>query len=112
VAGAMNIAVADFRGPGRRRDWSDARALAGYIGKRLGGISRNRMARYVHRDGLNPGAGHRTAGATAFEGRCQASPRYGNCARLGCRFEIIHRFRTDPMLRLEGGAGRAFGSGS
>ena len=50
VAGA-NIAVADPRGPGRRRDWSEARALAGYIGKRLGGISWNRMARYVHRDG-------------------------------------------------------------
>ncbi len=51
VAGAMNIGVADLRGPGRRRDWSEARALAGYIGKRLGGISWNRMARYVHRDG-------------------------------------------------------------
>lgn len=51
VAGAMNIAVADVRGPGRRRDLSEARALAGYIGKRLGGISWNRMARYVRRDG-------------------------------------------------------------
>ncbi len=30
---------------------SMARALSGYIGKRLGGISWNRMARYVHRDG-------------------------------------------------------------
>ena len=51
VAGAMNIAVADLRGPGRRRDWSEARALAGYLGKRLGGISWSRMARYFHRDG-------------------------------------------------------------
>jgi chromosomal replication initiation ATPase DnaA len=49
VARAMHIA--DLRGPGRRRDLSEARALAGYLGKRLGGISWNRMARYVHRDG-------------------------------------------------------------
>jgi putative transposase len=51
VAGAMNIAVGDLRGLGRRRDLSEARAMAGYIGKRLGGISWNRMARYVRRDG-------------------------------------------------------------
>jgi chromosomal replication initiation ATPase DnaA len=51
VAGAMSIGVGDLRGPGRRRDLSEARAIAGYIGKRLGGISWNRMARYVHRDG-------------------------------------------------------------
>jgi putative transposase len=51
VARAMDIAVGDLRGPGRRRDLSDARAVAGYLGKRLGGISWNRMARYVHRDG-------------------------------------------------------------
>jgi hypothetical protein len=46
----MDIAVAELRGPGRR-DLSEARAIAGYIGMRLGGISWNRMARYVHRDG-------------------------------------------------------------
>ncbi len=51
VAGAINVAVEEVRGPGRRRDLSEARAMAGYIGKRLGGISWNRMARYVHRDG-------------------------------------------------------------
>lgn len=51
VAGAMNLAVKDLRGPGRRRDLSEGRAIAGYVGKRLGGISWNRMARYVHRDG-------------------------------------------------------------
>ena len=51
VAGALGIAVKDLRGPGRKRSFSEARAVAGYLGKRLGGISWNRMARYVRRDG-------------------------------------------------------------
>ena len=51
VADAMNLSVKDLRGPGRRRDLSEGRAIAGYVGKRLGEISWNRMARYVHRDG-------------------------------------------------------------
>jgi REP element-mobilizing transposase RayT len=51
VAEAMDLKVPDLRGPGRRRDLSEARAVAAFIGKRLGGISWNRMARYVRRDG-------------------------------------------------------------
>jgi putative transposase len=51
VAAVLDLGVEELRGPGRRRDLSEGRALAGYIGKRLGGISWNRMARYVHRDG-------------------------------------------------------------
>jgi hypothetical protein len=47
----MNTAVGDLLGPDRRWDWSEARAMAGCIGKRLGGIFWNRMARYVYRDG-------------------------------------------------------------
>jgi REP element-mobilizing transposase RayT len=51
VARARGLGVGELRGPGRRRDLSEARAMAGYIGKRLGGISLSRMARYFHRDG-------------------------------------------------------------
>ncbi len=51
VAAALNLRVEELRGPGRSRNLSQARAMSGYLGKRLGGISWSRMARYFHRDG-------------------------------------------------------------
>jgi hypothetical protein len=51
VAAALKLRVEDLRGPGRTRNLSEARAMSGYLGKRLGGISWSRMARYFHRDG-------------------------------------------------------------
>jgi putative transposase len=51
VARAQELRGPELRGPGRSRDLSEARAIAGYIGKRLGGISLSRMARYFQRDG-------------------------------------------------------------
>ena len=51
VAGELTLNLEDLRGPGRSRRLSEARAVAGYLGKRLGGIPWSRMARQVHRDG-------------------------------------------------------------
>ena len=51
VARALGLQVEDLRGPGRARDLSRGRAISGLLGKRLGGISFARMARYHHRDG-------------------------------------------------------------
>ena len=51
VADSLNLSVRDLRGPARARALSEGRAIAAYLGKRLGRISLSRMARYVHRDG-------------------------------------------------------------
>jgi hypothetical protein len=50
VARVVGLGVEELRGPARHRKLSEARALAGYLGKRLGGISLARTARYFHRD--------------------------------------------------------------
>jgi REP element-mobilizing transposase RayT len=50
VARSESVGVEELRGSGRRRKLSEARAVAGYLGKRLAGISLARMARYFHRD--------------------------------------------------------------
>ncbi len=47
----LGLDPAEVRGPGRRRDLSRARAWAAYLGKRCGGISFDRMGRYLGRDG-------------------------------------------------------------
>ncbi len=50
VGAIFDLGVEDLRGPSRRRDLSEARAVAGYLGRRLGGFSWARTARYLHRD--------------------------------------------------------------
>ena len=50
VAAETGQSLAELRGPGRRRDLSEARAIAAYAGKRVGGISLARAARYFRRD--------------------------------------------------------------
>jgi putative transposase len=50
VAKALDLSAEDLRGPARRRNLSHGRAIAAHLGKRLGGISLARTARYVHRD--------------------------------------------------------------
>ena len=51
VGAVLNLPAADLKSPARRQDLSEGRAIAGYIGKKLAGISLNRMARYLNRDG-------------------------------------------------------------
>lgn len=51
AAKAVGLEVAQLRAPGRRRDLSRARAVAAYAAKRYGGISFDRMGRYLGRDG-------------------------------------------------------------
>ncbi len=51
TAKAVGIDIAQLRAPARRRDLSQARAIAAYVAKRSGGISFDRMGRYFGRDG-------------------------------------------------------------
>lgn len=51
VASALALSLEELQGPGRSRRLSEGRAIAGYLGKRLGQIPWSRMARRVHRDG-------------------------------------------------------------
>jgi hypothetical protein len=51
VASALALNLEELEGPGRNRRLSEGRAIAGYLGKRLGQIPWSRMARRVHRDG-------------------------------------------------------------
>ncbi len=46
----LGVDVAEFASPSRRRELAEMRALAGYLGKTLGGIPWSRMARRVGRD--------------------------------------------------------------
>ena len=50
AAKAVGLEVAQLRAPGRRRDLSQARAVAAYVAKRSGGISFDRMGTYFGRD--------------------------------------------------------------
>lgn len=50
VAKALDLSAEDLRGPARHRNLSHGRAVAALLGKRLGGISLARTARYLHRD--------------------------------------------------------------
>lgn len=50
VARALDLGVEELRGPARHRKLSQGRAIAAHLGKRHGGISLARMARYFHRD--------------------------------------------------------------
>jgi putative transposase len=69
AAEALGLDLAQMRSPGRRRDLSQARAIAAYVGKRSGGISFDRMGRYFGRDGstLVRDVGH-------LEKKLEASP--------------------------------------
>ena len=51
VAASLGIDLGELRSSGRRKDLSQARALVAWLGKRLGGISFDRMGRYLGRDG-------------------------------------------------------------
>lgn len=92
----MNIAVAELRGPGRRRDLSDVRAMAGYVGKRLGGITWNRMARYLHRDGSTLVRDVGRLEQRLAKDAHRPPTRNGHCSRAAASPKIIHEFRTDP----------------
>ena len=50
VADVTDISVPTLRGPLRGGPAAEARCLAGYVGKRLGGISLGAMARHLGRE--------------------------------------------------------------
>jgi REP element-mobilizing transposase RayT len=51
VAKELGVNVAELASPSRRRDLAEARSVAAYLGKTLGGIPWSRMARRFGRDG-------------------------------------------------------------
>ena len=50
VARVLGVELSEARGRSRDRRLGQARWIAGYLGRQLGGISLARMARYCHRD--------------------------------------------------------------